>query len=228
MTSYYTSILLLCWIALAALTILVHENNRIPLEDKRILYVTYALVAGAALAEFCGVRLDGRAELPRWLIRSVKCADYILTPMAGGALVRQMRLNNRCQKAMDWILVINTAIQLISVPAGWMVVIDAQNHYSHGPFYPLYVGIYMAIIALMIVQSAQYGQTFKRQNRLSLYTIMFLVLTAIAMQELPPGYRTAYVGMTFGAARCAPRRPSWPRSGRTPTISAPRSTASGI
>ena len=228
MISYYTSILLLCWIALAALTILVHENNRIPLEDKRILYVTYALVAGAALAEFCGVRLDGWAELPRWLIRSVKCADYILTPMAGGALVRQMRLNNRCQKAMDWILVINTAIQLISVPAGWMVVIDAQNHYSHGPFYPLYVGIYMAIIALMIVQSAQYGQTFKRQNRLSLYTIMFLVLTAIAMQELPPGYRTAYVGMTFGAARCAPRRPSWPRSGRTPTISAPRSTASGI
>ena len=62
MTSYYTSILLLCWIALAVLTILVHENNRIPLEDKRILYVTYALVAGAALAEFCGVRLDGRAE----------------------------------------------------------------------------------------------------------------------------------------------------------------------
>ena len=200
MISYYTSILLLCWIALAALTILVHENNRIPLEGKRILYVTYALVAGAALAEFCGVRLDGRAELPRWLIRSVKCADYILTPMAGGALVRQMRLNNRCQKAMDWILVINTAIQLISVPGGWMVAIDAQNHYSHGPFYPLYVGIYMAIVALMIVQSAQYGQTFKRQNRLSLYTIMFLVLTAIAMQELPPGYRTAYVGMTFGAA----------------------------
>ena len=200
MYNYYTAICIMIWLMLLVLCILIRENGRTAEKKKRLFYLTYLLIALAALAEWVGLQLNGREDLPKAALQVVKCADYILTPMAGGALVRQMRLNNRCQKAMDWILVANTAIQLISVPAGWMVVIDAQNHYSHGPFYPLYVGIYMAIIALMIVQSAQYGQTFKRQNRLSLYTIMVLVLTAIAMQELPPGYRTAYVGMTFGAA----------------------------
>ena len=200
MYSYYTVILILCWIALGALCILVHENDRIPRENKRLLYTTYLLVACSAFAEWCGVQLDGRVETPVWTLRLVKCADYILTPAAGGALVMQMRLKNNWQKAMNGILIANAVLQLVSVPGEWMLVIDAQNHYSHGPLFPVYLGMCLLIIILIIAQFVLYGRTFKRQNRVSLYAIMFLVVAAIAIQELPSGFRTAYVGMTVGAA----------------------------
>ena len=198
--SYYTSIIIMCWLTLGALGVLIYKNNRISKDSKQLLYLTYILVAVSALAEWCGVQLDGRADLPSWMLRVVKCADYILTPLAGGALVMQMRLNNRWQKAMMLILGGNAVIQAVSAFTGWMIVIDGQNHYSHGPLFPLYLAICLAIYALIILQFLIYGRSFARQNRTSLYVVMLLVITGIGMQELLSGIRTAYLGMTVGAA----------------------------
>lgn len=200
MYSYYTFILILCWIALLAMCILAHENDRMPRENKRLLYATYLLVAVSAFAEWCGVQLDGRMDMPVFMLRLAKCADYILTPAAGGALVMQMRLQNNWQKAMNRILIANAVLQIVSVPGEWMVVIDAKNHYSHGPLFPVYLCVCLSIILLIIAQYVLYGRIFRRQNRVSLYAIMFLVVAAIAIQELTTGFRTAYIGMTMGAA----------------------------
>ena len=108
---YYTSLMILVWMTLSALSILVTENNRIAREDKRILYLTYALVALAGLAEWCGVQLNGKTEWPIWVLKGIKCMDYILTPAAGGALVLQMHLQNRWEKAIGYTLGANAAVQ---------------------------------------------------------------------------------------------------------------------
>ena len=42
---YYTSIIILCWISLAVLCLLVYENARLIYRDKKLLYLTYALIA---------------------------------------------------------------------------------------------------------------------------------------------------------------------------------------
>lgn len=200
MFSYYTSILVLCWMALVTMCILVHENNRISADDKRLLFLTYALVGISAFAEWYGVLLNGRTDISPWLIRIIKCADYILTPMAGGTLVRQMRLHNRLQKAVDSILVANNILQIVSIPGGWMVFVDEQNRYSHGPLFPVYIGLCLLIVIIIIMQFVLYGKSFRQLNRNSLYCIMILIITSILVQEIPNGFRTAYVGMTLGAA----------------------------
>ena len=199
MLSYYTFVLVLCWIAMGAMCVLVGRNDRIPRGNRRLLYITYVLVSLSALAEWCGVQLDGRDEMSSWMLRFAKCADYILTPAAGGALTMQMQLQNTWQKVLIGILTANTALQIISLPGEWMVVIDAGNHYYHGPLFPVYLGICFSIILIMIIQSIIYGKAFRKQNRFFLYTIMFLVVTAISIQELFFGFRTACLGMTFGA-----------------------------
>ncbi len=201
MFSYYTSIILLSWMALGVLCILIRENGRISRADKHLLYVTYALIAVSALAEWCGVQLDGRAGTPRWLLALVKCADYILTPMAGGALVIQIRMNNRWQKALMAILGVNTVFQLVSLFTGWMVVIDGENHYTHGPLYGVYMLVCLTIIVIVVVQFILYGRSYRRQNRWSLYAIIAIVVIGIAIQEgLPRGHRVSYIAMTIGAA----------------------------
>ena len=200
MMDLYTAVIVMCWLTLLALDVLIYKNNRIARGGKRLLYLTYVLIAVSALAEWCGVCLNGREEFPVWMLRAAKCADYILTPMAGGALVLQMNLRNRWQKAMIWILAVNAAAQLVSVPFGWMTAIDAQHHYSHGPLFPAYLGVCLAIYALIILQFSIYGRSYERKNRSSLYAVMLLVIAGIAMQELFDDIRTAYLGMTIGAA----------------------------
>ena len=200
MISYYTSIMIICWLTLAAMGVLIYKNNRITRESKRLLYLTYVLVAVSALAEWCGVQLNGRTDLPRWMLGAAKCADYILTPMAGGALVVQMQLHNRWQKAMIAILGANAVLQAAAAPFGWMFVIDGQNRYTHGPLFPVYLGVCLVIYVMIILQFTIYGRSFRRQNRSSLYAVMLLVIVGIGMQELLPDIRTAYLGMTIGTA----------------------------
>lgn len=199
--SYYTSIILLSWLALGVLSVLIRENDRLSKPDKRLLYLTYALIAVSALAEWCGVQLDGRMDSPVWLLVMVKTLDYILTPMAGGALVIQMHLKNRWRNALMGILAFNAFFQVVCLFTGWMVVVDEAHRYSHGPLYGLYLSFCLAIIGLIIIEFILYGRSFRRQNRKSLYAVMLLVVAGIAIQETLPGEnRTSYIALTLGAA----------------------------
>lgn len=201
MMSCYTSVIVLSWMALGILCVLVWKNSWLPDEDKPLFYITYGIIAASALAEWCGVQISGSNRFPRGLLYAVKCADYILTPMAGGAIVGQMKMRNRWSGVLVAVLAGNAVFQLLACFTGWMIVVDSQNRYSHGVLYPVYMGVYLAVIALTIVQFLVYGKAYRRQNRASLYSIMVLVVVGIALQEgLGGEYRTAYVALTLAAA----------------------------
>ena len=184
---------------MGVLCILLWENSWIPKEDKRHFYLTYGIIALAALAEWTGIQLNGNESFPKWVLAAVKCADYVLTPLAGGALAAQMKLRNRWQTALITVLAANTLFQIVACFNRWMLVIDDQNHYSHGPLYTVYILVYLLVIILMAAQFLSYGRSYHRQNRASLYSVLLLVIVGIGIQEvLGSEYRTAYIALTMG------------------------------
>ena len=200
MFTYYSMITLITLAALLVLCVLVRDNSRIGKKQKIVFYLSYLFIGLAAAAEWAGVQLNGNESIPQCLLLAVKCADFTLTPMTGGALVRQTGASNRRLTALNILLVGNTVFQLIAVFFGWMTVIDAENRYTHGPLYFLYILVYLAVITIVIIEFLIYGKGFARQNRISLYSIMALVLAGILVQELFDGaFRTAYISMTLGA-----------------------------
>ena len=201
MVSYYTVIIILLWLALGILCLLIWENDRLSHTDKRQFYLTFVLIALSSLAEWCAVQLNGRTYYPEWALTAAKCADFILTPMAGGAMVMLLRPAKIWRDILLGLLTFNTLLQLVSVFTGWMITVDESHCYKHGPGYGVYMVICMAIIVLVIITFILYGRQFRRQNRKSLYAIMLFVLIGTWLQEgLPGSYRTAYLVMTFGAA----------------------------
>ena len=199
MFDYYTSIIIICILGLLVLGVLVFENNRIAKKDKKIFYIGYAIIALSALAEWGGVKMSGNPNVPTVLLRLVKTIDYILTPMAGIAIVAQMKPKNIWFRILLIVLSINIVFQIVSAFTGWMIEIKENNVYVHGMLYYVYIGLYAAILLLAVVEFIIYGNSFKKRNRLSLYSFMALVIFAIAIQEAK-GFRTAYLGIVFGAA----------------------------
>ena len=198
--SYYTALMSLSGMALGVLCILVRENSWIPGKDKRHFYLTYGIIALSALAEWVGIQLSGREGVPGWVLAAVKCFDYIFTPMAGGAIVAQMKMRDRWSRTLMAVLSVNTIFQILAFFNGWMVVVDAGNHYAHGPLYIVYVIFYMLVIFLTGAAFLNYGMAYHRQNRASLYSVLLLVLAGIGIQEALGGeFRTAYIAMTMGA-----------------------------
>ena len=200
MLKYYTAISVIVWLALLILCTLVYENDRISTRKRKMFYLTYVLIFIASLAEWVGVYISGITGIPTVCLRIVKCIDYILTPLAGAALVGQMRLRNVWTKILNVVILFNTLIQLVSFFTGWMTIVDEKHYYHHGPLYNIYIGEYVIVLLLVIILFLNYGKNFRKQNRLSIYLVMVFMLVGIIMQEgLGKDVRTAYLAMTIGA-----------------------------
>ena len=152
MFDYYTFIILICWLSLIVLGVLVFENSRINKKDKKIYYIGYAVIILASLAEWIGVKISGNPDVSPILIKIVKAFDYILTPLAGVALVAQMKLRNIWSKIHLVVLGVNLVLQVVCVFTDWMIVIDDANVYHHGNLYYAYIAIYAIVLALSLVQ----------------------------------------------------------------------------
>lgn len=200
MLKYYTAISVIVWLALLILCTLVYENDRISTRKRKIFYLTYVLIFMASLAEWVGVYISGITGIPAVWLRIVKCIDYTLTPIAGAALVGQMRLRNVWAKILNVVILFNTLIQLVSFFTGWMTIVDEKHYYHHGPLYNIYIGEYVIVLLLVIILFLNYGKNFRKQNRLSIYLVMVFMLVGIIMQEgLGKDVRTSYLAMTIGA-----------------------------
>ena len=198
--SYYTSVIIILLLALSVLSILISENNRISKRKKRLFIATNALISLAAISECCGVHLSGNTAIPSWVLSAVKALDYIVTPMTGGALIALMQRRHEQKVHLLLLFVGNAALQILSAFHGWMIVVDEQHYYAHGPLYPVYSIFYLCIIVYLLITMVSYGKSFRKQNRMSLYAIFTLVLIGIAMQEWIGDYRVACLALALGAA----------------------------
>lgn len=197
--NYYSSIILVCCLSLVVLSILVFENNRLTKKQKLFFYMTYVTVVLASLMEWTGLRFNGDAAIPVWLLRTVKCADYILTPIAGAALITNIKGSSIWKNFIKGILAFNIVFQIVSAFTGWMLNVDNNHCYSHGVMYPCYMVIYCLVIVFIAVEFISYGKKFSKHNKFSLYGILALVFICIMIQEvLGSEFRTAYLGITLG------------------------------
>lgn len=198
MITYYTYVIIITLIALGVFSILVYENNRIPMRKKRLFILTNLFVAIAAVAECAGVHISGNAEIPRWVLSTVKAVDYTFTPMTGGAMIALMQKSEK-KWGYWWIFAAHGMLQVLAARFGWMLVIDGQNNYAHGILYPVYIVFYSSVILIFTGKMLSYGKRFRKQNRKSLYASILLVFLGAAMQEFLGGdCRVAYLATAFG------------------------------
>ena len=199
--NYYTSIIIMTLLALAVLSILIIENDRISYEKKKIFLSTNLFVALAAIAECAGLHLNGNPMIPKGVLAAVKAVDYTFTPMTAGALIALMQKPNKKNTFLHVLFIGNAVLQVISAFQGWMVVIDNQHYYTHGPLYPVYTALYSLTIIILAIKMLVYGKSFRKQNRASLYACMLLLFVGIGIQELSEwGCRVAYLAAAFTAA----------------------------
>lgn len=192
---------ILLWLFLFVLCILVQENNRLPQKNKNYFYISFFLIAIAAFSEWIGTIISGNPAVPAWAIRLVKCFDYILTPFVGGILILQINTRDIWSKILYITLDINIIFQIASLFTDWMIILDNQNNYYHGTLYNTYVYEYYLVLFILFIKIFKYGLRFRRQNRLSLFSIFILIIFGILVQNFLGGeLRTGYLSVTMGIA----------------------------
>ncbi len=185
---------------MASLSVLISQNDRLTKQEKNRFHITYLAIAGAAVSEWASLALNGA---PGWTIplhQVCKCMDYTLTPVASILFIRQLTEHSRFRKAVMTILGINAVFEILSLFTGWTFYVDGENYYHHGPLNFIYMIIYMLVVILVVVEVLRYGRGFKRQNRISMYSIAVVVLLSILVQEvINAEMRVIYMGLAFGS-----------------------------
>lgn len=198
MLKYYTVTDIIAGLTLFIIAFLIHENSRFDAYTKKKFYKTYTVILAAMIAEWASVMLN---EAPGWTVglhKVVKCMDYILTPATGVFIVNQVSERGRIQKSLEVIVGANFLLQIISIVTGWTFYIDSENIYHHGPLYNLYIITYLLVIAGVLAEFYLYGKKYKKQNRMSLFAIILLVIVGITVQQIC-GYRVSYLALTICA-----------------------------
>lgn len=201
MTNYTATVMLSC-LTLFVLSILVHENARLPVAVKRRFYLTYILVLLATVSEWLGILLNGMPIWTMGLHRIVKCVDYITTPAVGVCFACQVSDENEWEKH-HWvigILMLNALLQIVSIFTGWTFYVDGTNHYGHGPLYIVYTIFYCIAIADLLRSFLAYSRDFKKQNKGSIFSIIVLCCMGIVLQEFSDGsVRTSCLVLVMGS-----------------------------
>ena len=201
MMVYYTYVIIITVLAMAVLSVLVFENDRISRYKKNLFVMANIFISIASIVECAGVHITGNVAFPRFLLIALKTVDYIFTPMTAGALIILMENSLRRRRLFWGIFLGNAVLQLISAFNGWMIVVDDANQYTHSVLYPLYIVLYSSMVIVLAVKMLLYGKKFRKQNRKSLYAIMILLFMGAAMQEIiGRNCRVAYLAAAFGSA----------------------------
>ena len=197
---FYTGMVIMVLLALAVLSVLISENNRISHKKKRLFIMTNILLALSVTAECGAYHLNGNTHVPGALLVAFSTLDYILTPMSGGCFMLLFQKKKRAIPYLIGLFATHTVFEIVCAFTGWMTRVDDQNYLQHGPLFPVYMAFCILVVLILTFYLIQYGRSFRKQNRFSLYATIFLMLTGVALQELLGGeLRVVYLGLTFGA-----------------------------
>ena len=198
MTISYTSIIIITVLTLGVLASLIRANGRLSREEKRRFYLICLSISAAAAAEWSAVLLDGGPMWTYQLHLLAKCLDYSLTPLCGLFFIRQLSAHRGRIRLTQILLVVNAAVEIMSMFTGWTFYLDAQNIHQHGPLYLAYVTVFIGEIVLILVSFLEYGRRYNNRNRGPLFAICGLLGVSIFLQEYFGGdVRTDYLGMAI-------------------------------
>ena len=183
-TPYYTCVIGLACMSLLTLGVLIYENGRMNMKDKK--YFIYAIIGIglACLSEWGAIMLNGADESTMLSHNILKGLDYITTPAAGALFTLPVtKGQSKLKTAISAVLGVNTILQIVSMFNGCMYYIDADNYYQHGPLYTIYYVISGLVALLVTIEFISYGKRFKKRNILSIVLIGLIIIGGVALQE---------------------------------------------
>lgn len=175
MTANYSEMIYLTCFAMVIMCRVVWGSDWLDREKQRQFLVTFVIVAVSAWAEWLTVFLDGSRSELRWLHVGVKVLELSLAPFVAVGFLKALDADRRARQ-LAWVLVIHAAMEIAVAPFGLIAAFDANNTYSHGKFYWVYVAVFFGSALVLILEGVRFG----RQNQAAGGNLMGLILLFFA------------------------------------------------
>ena len=190
-----TTIDVLCFMC-----ILTHLSESLSEKQKRGFFLAYLMIAGISVLEVITVVVDGLPSGYRWLNIVSNYLGFGLSPAVSVCLVyvldrktalrRKIRIAVCCEIAYLMFL-------LVSVPYGMVFSVSADNIYSRGPYFCIYVIMYFGAILYLSISTIITAGEFQNRSRMLIYPLILFVMAETVIQVTLPELHVTWLCVTL-------------------------------
>ncbi len=169
-------------------------------KQKQGFFLAFALIAVISVLEVVTLAVDGTPAGYRWLNILSNYLGFGLSPGVCLCLVyvmdRKKRMN-RWFRAAACCEACYLLFLALSIPAGLVFSVSADNVYSRGQYFYIYIIMYFAAIVYLSVSTFVTAREFQNRSRALIYPLMFFLLIETIIQVTLPELHVTWLCVTL-------------------------------
>ena len=189
MNGYFYVLTAIDLFVLSFMCILTKFSESLNKKQKRGFFLAFALIAGISVLEVVTLAVDGAPAGYRWLNILSNYLGFGLSPAVSLCLVYVMdrkKMVNFWFRAAVCCEGCYLLFLALSIPAGLVFSVSEDNVYSRGPYFCIYILMYLAAIVYLSATTLVTAREFQNRSRVLIYPLMlFLTIETIIQVALP-------------------------------------------
>ena len=200
MNGYFYVLTAIDLFVLSFMCILTKLSESLNKKQKQGFFFAFALIAAISVLEVVTLAVDGTPAGYRWLNILSNYLGFGLSPGVCLCLVYVMDRKKRMNRWFRAAVCCEACYLLflaLSIPAGLVFSVSADNVYSRGQYFYIYIILYFAAIVYLSVSTIVTAREFQNRSRALIYPLMFFLLIETIIQVTLPDLHVTWLCVTL-------------------------------
>lgn len=200
MNGYFYVLTAIDLFVLSFMCILTKLSESLNKKQKQGFFFAFALIAVISVLEVVTLVVDGTPAGYRWLNILSNYLGFGLSPGVCLCLVYVMDRKKRMNRWFRAAVCCEACYLLflaLSIPAGLVFSVSADNIYSRGQYFYIYIIMYFAAIVYLSVSTFVTAREFQNRSRALIYPLMFFLLIETIIQVTLPELHVTWLCVTL-------------------------------
>ena len=200
MNGYYLVLTTIDLFVLSFMGILTRLSESLNKKQKRGFLLAFALIAGISVMEIVTLVVDGAPVKYRWLNIASNFLGFGLSPAVAICLVYVQDKKSAPRQKIQFAVGCEIAYLLFlacSVPFGLVFSVSADNVYSRGPHFYIYIVAYFAAIFYLSLSTVLTAQAFQNRSKALIYPLIVFLTAETIVQVATPDLCVTWLCVTL-------------------------------
>lgn len=200
MSRYFCVLTIIDLFVLSFMCILTKLSESLNKKQKRGFFFAFIIIAFISVLEVITLVVDGMPKEYRWLNIISNYLGFGLSPAPSICLIYALDKKSIVGKEVKIAIFCEVAFLLflaISIPFGLVFSVSADNIYSRGPYFYIYIIVYFLSILYLLLSTIITSLNFQNRSKKLIYPLALFLLAETIIQILTPDLHVSWLCITL-------------------------------
>lgn len=200
MSGYFCVLTVIEFFVLSFMCILTNLSESLSKKQKRGFFFAFVLIAWVSVLEVITLVVDGKPSGYRWLNIASNYLGFGLSPAVSICLAYVLDRKTIFKRAIKIAMCCEIGYLIflfLSIPYGVVFSVSADNIYSRGEYFYIYIIVYFAAILYLSVSTIIMAREFQNRSRVLIYPLIFFLAAETVIQVMLPELRVTWMCVTL-------------------------------